>query len=54
MIAVTPRLAASHRGPPASGGAIDPAKLAEAIHRALDQLKPDLIARIAKELEQNK
>ncbi len=38
----------------ASGGTIDPAKLAEAIHRALDQLKPDLIARIAKELEQNK
>jgi CheY-like chemotaxis protein len=36
----------------ASGGTIDPARLAEAIHRALDQLKPDLIAKIAKELEQ--
>jgi CheY-like chemotaxis protein len=36
----------------ASGGTIDPAKLAEAIHRALDRLKPELIAHIAKELEQ--
>ena len=35
----------------AMGGTIDPAKLAEAIHRALDQLKPELIAKIAKELE---
>jgi hypothetical protein len=38
----------------AMGGTVDPARLAEAIHRALDQLKPDLIARIAKELEQSK
>jgi len=36
----------------ASGGNIDPAKLAEAIHRALDRLKPELIAHIARELEQ--
>lgn len=36
----------------ASGGQIDPARLAEAIHRALDKLKPDLIAHIAKELDQ--
>jgi CheY-like chemotaxis protein len=30
---------------------VDPAKLADAIHRALDRLKPDLIANIARELE---
>ncbi|MBI2678285.1 MAG: response regulator [Candidatus Koribacter versatilis] len=35
----------------ASGGTIDPARLAEAIHRAIDRLKPELIAHIAKELE---
>jgi CheY-like chemotaxis protein len=46
----TIRLAATEAAA-AAGGSIDPAKLAEAIHRALDQLKPDLIARIAKELE---
>ena len=38
----------------AAAAGIDPARLAEAIHRALDQLKPDLIAKIAKELEQGK
>ncbi|MDP9268863.1 MAG: response regulator [Acidobacteriota bacterium] len=31
---------------------VDPAKLADAIHRALDRMKPELIANIAKELEQ--
>ena len=31
---------------------VDPARLAEAIHRALDRLKPELIAHIARELEQ--
>ncbi|HSE48261.1 MAG TPA: response regulator [Terriglobales bacterium] len=36
----------------ATGGSIDPARLAEAIHRALDKLKPELIAHIAKELDQ--
>ena len=58
-----PKSVAPDAGPPtiaiaaaaaaaAAGGTIDPAKLAEAIHRALDRLKPDLIAHIAKELEQ--
>jgi len=47
-IAMAAAAAASASG----GGPIDPAKLAEAIHRALDKLKPDLIAHIAKELDQ--
>ncbi len=36
----------------ATGGSIDPAKLADAIHRALEKLKPELIAQVAKELEE--
>jgi CheY-like chemotaxis protein len=48
----TVAMAAAAAATASSGGPVDPARLAEAIHRALDRLKPDLIAHIAKELEQ--
>jgi CheY-like chemotaxis protein len=51
----SPPMAAAAAATAASVGdltGVDPARLAEAIHRAIDRMKPELIAHIAKDLEQ--